>query len=436
MADRNSRTERPSRSGRNFSSPSGLAVRPYGPQPVQQSYSGPPARPEQFPTAFSQGYPGPAGAVQAAGLVRPAGDVPPATYQPGLTMFASTMLALGAEPVINVDGFLATLRRTVSEIMGPSVQVQSATIVKGSRQTIAVPRTGIGRLLGIFRGQAPGWWVNVNNLVISARQPFELNGSRGLNRAIARAVAQSTRWVNVQNGVTAPVDGGSLDAQFRSSDACSGGINFDQVWARACTRPMGLTVPVTEVSVPSTTPEMTPIAAPPVNTTPAVAPQTCAVRLQSASHLRATQTFAIGSSPSFPAGTAVTVRGRAVARQGSLALYPVSIAGQDGFMPLSASEMASCPELASSSSSGGGSSVVTRPPTTPGRNTTPAVPGANLAMISDDSNGTSGMTYAWIALAVVGAFGVTAAVVKRKEIKAALSGHGHGHKRNGRKSRR
>lgn len=427
MADRNSRTERPPRSGRTFSTPAGLAVRPYGAQPVQQSYAGPPARPEQFPMAFSQGYPGPAGAVRAAGLVRPAGDVPPATYQPGMTPFASAMLALGAEPIVNVAGFLSTLQRTVAQIMGPTVQVQSASIVKGARQSVSVPRTGLGRLLGIFRGEAPGWWVNINNLVVSASAPFALNGERGLNRAIARAVAQSTTWTNVQSGVTAPLDGGSLDAQFRSSDACSGGINFDQVWARACTRPVGSTAPVAQM-----TPIPPPVDTTPVTPAPSAVTQTCAVRLQAASHLRATQTFDIGSSPSFPAGTAVTVRGPAVARRGSLTLYPVSIAGQEGFMPLSSAEMAPCPIFASSSpASGGGTSIVTRPTTTPARPATPAVPGTNLASLSGDSNS---MTYAWIALGVVAAFGVTAAVVKRKEIKAALSGHGH--KRNGRRRSR
>mgnify|MGYP000916992570 CR=1 FL=1 len=179
---------------------------------------------------------------------------------------------------------------------------------------------------------------------------------------------------------------------------------------------------------------MTPIPPPvdttPVTPTPSAVTQTCAVRLQAASHLRATPTFDIGSSPSFPAGTAVTVLGNAVARQGSLTLYPVSIAGQQGFMPLSSAEMAPCPLFASSSpASGGGTSIVTRPPTTPARPATPAVPGANLASLSGDS---SSMTYVWIALGVVAAFGVTAAVVKRKEIKAALSGH----KRNGRRRSR
>lgn len=413
------RSERSSRSGRTFSSspaPSGLVLRPYGPQPIQQAYQGP------------------------AGAVAPAGDVPPDVYQPGTTVFNSTMRAVGAEPTFSVVDFAPTLQRTVNEIMGPGIVVQQAVLVKGARGTVSVRRAELGGVASVIPGYSltsvdlPAWWVNVNNIVVQASHAFQLNGVLGLNRAIARAIAQVTRWSNVDSHFTAPTDGGSLDAQFRSGSACDGGKNYRQVWAQACTRPAGSTSPLADASLASQPPLAQPAATATPSTELATAlAQSCATRLQASSHMRPTATFAIGASPSFPAGTAVTVRGPAVARQGSLTLYPVSIAGAEGFLPLSSSEMAACPTLAASTGSASHpQAVVTRSATT----ASPA-PGTSLASLSGDS---SSMTYVWITLAVVAAFGVTAAVVKRKEIKAAFSTHtsatSHGHKRNGRKRAR
>lgn len=404
------RSDRNSWSGRTFSSspaPSGLALRPFGPQPVQQSYQGP-----------------------AAGYVVPAGDVPAATYQAGTQVFNSTLRAVGAEPTFSVVDFQPTLQRTVNEIMGGGITIMQAMLVKGARGTVTVRRAQLPGVAAFVPGvnlanvELPAWWVNINAIVVQASRPYELNGPLGLNRAIARAIAQVVRWSNVDSRLTAPTDGGSLDAQFRSSSACSGGANYLQVWAQACTRPQGATAPPPDADTSTRPVAISPT--PTAQSAPALAAalaQNCATRLQAATRLRATQTFAIGTSPSFPAGTAVTVRGPAVARQGSLTLYPVSIAGVEGFMPLSSAEMAACPMFAASPASAPRpQAVMTR-----GAPTAPPAPGTSLASLSGDS---SSMTYVWITLAVLGAFGVTAAVVKRKEIKAAFS------KRNGRKRAR
>lgn len=422
MAERNS--SRSSTRGSSRASLSGALVR--------QSYTGPAGEPMRPQGALPprQSYTGP------AGLVRPAGAEPLGNYPAGRTTFNSTLQAIGAEPVINTGAFLSTLQRTVREIMGPSVTVEYAQIVKGQRSVQSIPRRGVGALipgLNLVNQDVSAYWVNVNEIRINATQPYTLNGTNaagegvGLNRAIARAIAQVTTWRNVESGFTAPTNGGSLDALFRSSNACSGGHNYSQVWAAACTRPVAGSFVPAEVAVTPITPTMPPVA-PPANgqASPDLNQilangQTCAVRLQAASHLRATATFDIGSSPTFPAGTAVTVTGPFVAQRGALTLYPVSIAGQAGFMPLSQAEMAPCPLFpapAPLQSSGGGSSASSSHPIAV--RTSPSQPNTLASLSGDSSIGSS--TLLWGGLAAVATFGVVAAIVKRKDIKRALSG--------------
>lgn len=446
------RTTNPTRGGtstRAMTTPSSLAFSPSGQltraQSVghtQQSYTGPAGEPDRpyGPRRPHQSYMGP-----AADMIRPAGAEPQGSYPAGSYTFNSTMQAVGTEPVINAAAFLATLQRTVREIMGPDVSVSFAQIVKGTmtqeRVTIrsVLYPTGLQRVL-------PTWWVNVNEIRLSSPRPFTLNGVNtqgqgvGLNRAIARAVAQVTSWRNVMADYPAPRDGGSLDARFRAPDACSGGADYTQVWARACTRPTGQAAPASTQGqgMPAATElnPVTPIASPdaPVMTplgpsaNPNAAAKTCTVQLQAASHLRATPTFDIGTSPSFPVGTSVFVSGPFVAQRGSLTLYPVVVNGRAGFMPLSRAEMDACgaltpPASQSSSSSGGGhGSSSTHPVAVRSRTVAPTpTVAANLA---GDS---SSMTYVWIALAVVAAFGTTAAIVKRKEIRAYFA-RKHKHK--------
>lgn len=400
----------------SYTGPAGEPMRPFGAAPPQQSYTGP------------------------AGLVRPAGAEPLANYPAGRTTFNSTLQAIGAEPVINTGAFLSTLQRTVREIMGAGVTVEFARIVKGERSVQSIPRRGVGALvpgLNLINQDVSAYWVSVNEIRINATQPYTLNGTNasgegiGLNRAIARAVAQVTSWRNVESGFTAPTNGGSLDALFRSSNACSGGHNYSQVWAAACTRPVaGSFVPApASTAMTPVTPVMTPVDSP----SPGQASQgmdqilatgqTCAVRLLAASHKRSTPTFDIGSSPSFPAGTAVTVTGPFVAQRGGLTLYPVSIAGDPGFMPLSRAEMAPCaifPAPAPLASSGGGSNRSTSRYPVAVR-TSPSQP-STLASLSGEPSSASS-TLLWGGLAALATFGLAAVVIKRKEIKRAFSGN-------------
>ena len=401
----------------SYTGPAGEPMRPFGAAPPRQSYTGP------------------------AGLVRPAGAEPLANYPAGRTTFNTTLQAIGAEPVINTGAFLSTLQRTVREIMGPGVTVEFAQIIKGGRTTQSIPRRGVGRLvpgLNLVNEDVAAYWISINEIRVNATQPYTLNGTdargegNGLNRAIARAVAQVTTWRNVESGFTAPTNGGSLDAMFRTRNACSGGHDYSQVWAAACTRPVaGSFVPAPTSSAP-VTPVITSVPAPsPGMASPGTdqilaTGQTCAVRLQAASHMRATATFDIGSSPSFRAGTAVTVTGPYVAQRGSLTLYPVSVAGQAGFMPLSQAEMAPCatfpapaPRSSSSGGGGGSSSSTSRYPVAV--RTSPSQPPNTLASLSGDRSSASSILL-WGSLAAVATFGLVAVVIKRKEIKRALSG--------------
>lgn len=389
-------------------------------------------------------------------LVAPAGSltagVPAENYEPGSYEFRSSIMVLGVEPMVDGGRFPANLQNTVRQLV-PGVTVQSASIVKGAETTAPVPRVSLG---GTQAQNIPGnsrdvqaWWLTITGRV-DATTRFALNGSAGLNRAIARAVAQSTGFrgfVDADYRSKIPTDGSTLDAQFRSGAACSGGYNHQQVYARACTRlqqvgPNALSVTQASSAAPPAT--TVPTAQP-----PAVAPaQTCAIRTAQKLYLRDTATFATRDAagrtfPEFPAGTAVTVTGQKIAEQGALALYPISIAGRTGFGALSAADFVGCtiftapPARASggssSSSSGasGGSSSSTSLGTTSGGN-------ALTNAIYGDTTG-SWMSSPWLygALAFLGvvAIGGGAYYYSRKARKQNRRHH-RARKRNGARARR
>lgn len=359
----------------------------------QQSYTGPAGEVDRnrMPLVPIQSYTGP------AGLVNPAGDVPPNNYATGETSFRSNIHVVGAEPIVNAAAFFETLSRTVRQIMGDGVAVAAASIVKGAPGTVTVMRR---RLTVLTPQSVLSYWINVD-CKISASRSYELNGDAGLNRAIARAVAQVTTWTRVDtaNGYRAPTDGGGLDYRFRRPDACTGGQDLDQVFAAACTRPVPR--PAAPVAPRPTIDMQTGDASVPL--------RSCDVTLRATSHLRQTPTFTVGNSPSFPPGTRVTVIGEHVAQQGSLTLYPVLIGDQGGFMPLSVEEMAPCSTFrapAPLAATRRASAV----------RATPSVPQNMQAVLAADT-GPSAATIGWVALAAVGAFAVTAAVVKRKQIR-------------------
>lgn len=387
--------------------------------------------------------------IQNLARVRPSGDlssgVPAQNYAPGQYDFRSNIQVLGADPTVNAAAFGATLARTVSEIMGgaANVNASSARIVRGTRQTQGVRRSGIAGavpILNLTDRDVPTWWLTVEGRV-NGTSPWTLNGQLGLNRAIARAVAQVTRLTRVDDAYTIPPDGGELDAMFRADGACSGHRDYSKVYAAACTRVQPVIASATPPApAPTTGPVMTPIPppAPTGGSAPATGP-TCAIRIQSVMWLRPTATFDhVG--PQIPAGTPVTVTGPKVQDRGSLALYPVLVNGQRGYGALSAADFLGCTTFPGpgGAGSGGSTAVAPRPPSPS------PVPGAPPLMLNNSLSGGASSTGTSMVALGVGAGVLTllgvAAYVKRKEIKAMLSGthapaHGHA-KHNGRRARR
>lgn len=384
----------------------------------------------------------PAGAVPTTGN-------PPTSVGPGRYAFRSTLLALGADPSINTSGFAAQLRQALVDVLlNPSaLTLISASIVKGRQEVTSfsrAPGTVVGAVLPNRNVQS--WYVTVDG-EFTTPNSIPVNGDISINRAIARAVARSTSfgggYVDPDYRSALPTDGATLDRQFRTQDACAGGVSQNQVWARACTRFERLgdvTAPTPATPTPTTTTPSVPV--------PSLS-QTCAVRIASVMYLRDSATFSRTNAqgqqfPAIPAGTAITITGPQVgASQGRLGLYPVSVAGRAGFGALSPEDMVGCtlfapPRGTSPASIGGGSSTVRPTPSqlavqTGGNQN--AQPNLGLALTGDTS-GDHTIAYGLAAAAVVAIAGV--AIVKRKQIKAAFyGGDEHGHRKaNGRKSRR
>lgn len=388
----------------------------------------------------------PAGAVPTTGT-------PPTRVGPGRYAFRSTLLALGADPSINTSGFAAQLRQALAEILSPSaLTLISASILKGRQEVTSFARApGTVLSVALPNRNVQSWYVTVEG-EFSTPNTIPVNGDVSINRSIARAVARSTGfgggYVDSDYRSVLPTDGAMLDRQFRTQDACAGGINTSQVWARACTRfeRTGDATPATPAPTPATP---TPTPATPSVPVPSLS-QTCAVRIAAVMYLRDSATFSRTNAqgqqfPAIPAGTAVTITGPQIgASQGRLGLYPVSVAGRAGFGALSPEDMIGCtlfapPRGTSPASIGGGSSTVRPTPSqlavqTSGGNQN-AQPNLGLALTGDTS-GDHTIAYGLAAAAVVAIAGV--AIVKRKEIKAAFyGGDSHGHRKaNGRKSRR
>lgn len=374
-----------------------------------------------------------------AGSVRPSGAVPTtgapaASYPAGNWAFKTNLQVVGADPTINPDAFGAAFAVAAEELAG--VNVSRVSIRKLAQTTQSVPRTeGLLQYLpssSMTNLDVPSWWVEVEG-DLSSRNGFETNR---LNQAISRAFANGTRWsgyVHEAYRSKIPRDGGQLWARFQASNACTGGATYTDVMARACTR---IGAPG---AVPAAPPNATPPAPSPAPATPAMVPNStmpslpsdCAVRVASPFWLRPRATFEhVG--PQYPAGTAVTITGPAQSTQGSLALFPVSVAGVAGYAALSTRDMEGCTTFRHPAASAPATSsrpvaqaTLSRPSSTP----TPARTTYNASMVP--SNSSSSSTWLW----GLGAFGVAAvgigAFVKRKEIKAYFTkpAHGHSHAR-------
>ena len=356
-------------------------------------------------------------------MLAPAGDVltegvPAATFQPGLWQFRSNVLVLGADPNINTSAFATNLTNAVRDIMGgvATVAQNETRIDKGRQANTSVPRSGVARVLP--NRDVPSWWITVQGQV-NATGVWQLDK---LNQAISRALAQSTSWtgfVDDDYRSKIPRDGGQLHAQFRASDACSGGANLANVMARACTRVAAVTVPAT-----TTTPQTQQPAMPEVGQggpgLPSTA-NTCAIRTASEFWLRPEPTFnRVG--PHFQRGTAVTVYGPARRQdgteytQGSLKLYRVSVAGNSGFAAFSAADMATCPMYAPRSQTGGGGGSTTAP--RPSSTSIVPRPPVQASIMGTGDTGGSSSTLLWGGLAFAAVAAGATAFVKRDDIAA------------------
>lgn len=372
-------------------------------------------------------------------LTTPAGSLtsgtPQAQYAAGRYEFRSSIMVLGVQPTLDTGGFLARFQSALSALV-PGVRAVSAALTRGSETTARVPRINNNAIPGssVLNAVLPdrdvqAWWISVEG-TIDAAQTFAVNGSQGVNRAIARAVAQSVAFrgfVDDDFRSVIPTDGGPLDAQFRAGNACSGGYNPRAVYARACTRFQAAGPNALQPAAPTATTTPGPNALQPA--TPAA--PSCAIRLAEKMFLRPTATFATRDAQGrpfreIPPGTAITVTGPKIQQQGTLALYPVSVAGAPGYGALSARDFVGCTEFAApgASSSSGGS----RPSSSSTSSSStalaprPAQTALSQAIFSQDSTGRT-LAYAGAAAAAVVLLGGVALWYTRRS------------KRNGRKHR-
>lgn len=374
-------------------------------------------------------------------LTTPAGSLtsgtPQAQYPAGRYELRSSIMVLGVQPTLDTGGFLARFQSALSALV-PGVRAVSAALTRGSETTARVPRINNTAIPGSSIANAvlpdrdvQAWWISVEG-TLDAAQQFAVNGTQGVNRAIARAVAQSVSFrgfVDADFRSSIPTDGGPLDAQFRAGNACSGGYNPRAVYARACTRfqaagPNGLQ-PATPTATTTPGPNALQPAAP---TTPAA--PSCAIRLAEKMYLRPTATFATRDAQGrtfreIAPGTAITVTGPRIQQQGTLGLYPVSVAGTPGFGALSARDFVGCTEFAApgASSSSGGSRPASSSSSASALAPRPAAP-LSQAVFSTDSTART-LAYAGAAAAAVVLLGGAALWYTR----------GTRSKRNGRKHR-
>ncbi len=227
--------------------------------------------------------------------VRPAGAVPStgapqASYPAGTYDFETHILIIGADPVINRGAFPGRLSETIRELVtGATSFASSNAIVKGSQTTVLIPppiafrlvrpafvavaaitAANVAAVLGAPAGSLPAAATaslvaaimagssayrvteNVGTFPVKAHW-ITITGRLGataswttanLNRAIARAFANNVTWQDVApaygndflHPFPAPNDGNPLLDALNDSDACTGGYDYEKVYAAACTR--------------------------------------------------------------------------------------------------------------------------------------------------------------------------------------------------------
>mgnify|MGYP000603123701 CR=1 FL=1 len=229
--------------------------------------------------------------------VRPSGDP-----NFGETTFATDAVALDARPIVNGaafrDGLVAALRDITQGAQAVVASTVQVAVVGPVAQRVPAP-TWIDA--GATR-DGHTWTIRVRGQIASV-------GDRDLrledvNRAVARALTSATTWQEVASSMRArlPRDGGQLFAALQSSDACSGRLNFNAVFAGGCTRLVA--TPAADDARPRPT------------------PSPCATRTRSPFWLRPLVTFDhVG--PYYPAGTTITVLADMNQQRGSLGIYNV-----------------------------------------------------------------------------------------------------------------
>ncbi len=272
----------------------------------------------------------------------PAGAAQRTSYGAGSFSFRSALQAFRTQPIINAAAFAARFNEALAAIV-PGVQASASIAVSPG------PEVDPSGILNSADRAGPTWWVTVAGS-LNASIPWALTGQFGLNRAVARAVAQSmtlgattppsltgaetaTTFVQDNPGYR-PADGAQLQGVLDNPEACGSYQNTRQMWMRACTT-------ITPISSLPTAPPPTATTTTQggsVYTAPAQdigAPSSgsgtltsgnCAVNIVSQAWIRPTATFdRVG--PIAPPGSLLVLLGRTQLTQGSLRLYRVQVAG-------------------------------------------------------------------------------------------------------------
>lgn len=310
-------------------------------------------------------------------LYAPAGAAQQANYPAGSFSFRMAAQAFRTQPQINAANFVQLFSQALASLV-PGVSASGVSIAVG-----AGPEVDPDGILNSADRAGPTWWVTATGRV-TAGSAWMLTGERGLNRALARAVAQaSTLAATVQpsgtwsgnplNSATSPyrpADGSQLQSMLDNPEACGSHQNTRQMWMRACTTVTPLSaLPTAPPPTATTTSQVgagtltqpsqggngTVYTAPtqnigggsPASNSGTLTSGNCAVNIISQAWIRPTATFErVG--PIAPPGSLLVLLGKAVRpdgsafTQGTLSLYHVQVAGSpnvsiigtDGFAAL------------------------------------------------------------------------------------------------------
>lgn len=375
----------------------------------------------------------------------PAGAAQRTSYPAGRYTFRMAAQAFRTKPNIDTSTFPTYFARAVAALM-PAGVTGTASVFAASDGPSVDP-TGVT----FVNREGPTWWVTVNGS-INAPVGWSLTGNTGLNRAIARALAQATTLApsvipsprlpgDSLPASYRPTDGGQLQTMLDHPEACTQGsgvhVNTSQMWMKACTAvtAAGEATPPNIPSVPPT-PSTGGAPGPTATVTPlptAPAPSACTVTIASQAWIRPTATFShVG--PNVPVGTQLVLLGRTNSTSGSMRLYRVRVAsgehvGLEGFAALDVSDtntaaptgcltgVSASTELATVSTGGASPATTTaQPPAPRPAQTVTASPAAALSGGAGAASAVSGFPWGTFALTTGAVLVVGAAVINRDKI--------------------